>query len=151
MRQRYFETSLKLYGVRGIHSKQGLREYLHGRVPHRIRDAAMRREQWVRWISLLQKHDAYEIALVDVTPDFEIGIKNGHAVVLRAGPSVSSSHSSATNTIWGLSHIFWRDHLSILFFLLDFERQWDEVAVVDRAKKAVINWMKAELEAARST
>jgi transcriptional regulator with XRE-family HTH domain len=134
-----FLHNVHVYGERSIHSKTDLESYLQDENAHRF-SLPQRRRQVENWIELLRHHPLYEVGLAHTTPLLELGVKNSTPVAVMRGAPRDREHTRAS--IHGLHHVFWHDEFSVLHFLLDFERLWDDIAPEDRDKERVIHWLR---------
>jgi len=141
-RQQVFISNLQTYGERNIHSKQGLKRFLTEETGFRY-PLEQRRAQVRHWVHLLAQYPQYEVALVEATPQLEIGIKSTLAAVVRGAPR---DDDQAKTALWGPYQIFWHDKHSVLSFLLEFETRWDAIPPEGRRKPQVLAWLRHQLE-----
>jgi hypothetical protein len=118
-----FLQNLELYGERCIYPRIGLKRYLEEDFPHRLslseRLAHIRNTK-----DLLANYNHYEIALADSEVELEMELKTIGAI-MRGAPG--DEHWTKKRIVCGPRYIYWSDKASTLSFLLDFEREWDEI------------------------
>lgn len=142
--KRFFEH-LERFGERSIHSSYSIRKFLN---EHPVRMLPRRQRQSIveGWISLIGKHDHYEVRLVPRTPELDIAIKGIHAAVARPTPRSQERSESETTRLWGPRHFFWYDQTAVLALVLDFERSWDRVDPRYKNKEKVMKYLRDELD-----
>lgn len=118
------------YGLRSIHTKGALQEYFCGAVDdyHPAHPAGNRREDLEYLITLLGKHPYFEIRLVDHVPPIEYEIKSTKSVVLRGATRPTDPNQLGV----GIRHLYFTDRFSVLSFMWDFERQWNQIPLSGR-------------------
>lgn len=133
-----YRATLRLYGERGIHSRQVIEAAWHRTSGDT--DARERLRRRLRgWIELLQTYDHYEVALAETTPEFFIHIKSTVHVIIGA---TDMNWGNGIALHWGPRWIEWLDETSVLRFLVDFEAHWDAVPLEHRQKENVIAWIE---------
>ncbi|MAG37473.1 MAG: hypothetical protein CL878_14655 [Dehalococcoidia bacterium] len=139
-----FLTHLARYGERSIHSRTALTHYLSDSPGYHL-SLAQRHEHIQHWIQLLRDHPHYEVALVEDTPDLEVEMKPGVAVLLRAKGAVRhfERETAPEQSLWGPRYLVWDDEASALSFTLAFERYWHALAPGDRSKDEIVGYLEA--------
>jgi hypothetical protein len=122
-RREIFLQHLQLYGERCIYTRVGLERYLEKDFPHKL-SVEKRRAHIKHTIDLLAKYPDFEIALADAELELEMELKTIGAI-MRGAPG--DEHWTKKRIVCGPRYIYWHDKASTLSFLLDFEREWDEI------------------------
>jgi DNA-directed RNA polymerase subunit F len=146
-RRERFLTNLDNYGERCIHSTESLKRYLSSGFEHRL-EWEQRREQVENLISLLNRHEHYEMALADVEPETEVEIKSTVSACQRATEN-DTYYWRDKPIICGPLYVYWYDVTTVFSFYRHFERAWDSIAERGRDKDSVIKFLRDALDSAR--
>jgi hypothetical protein len=130
---------LATYGGRTIISKAGLEQYVSAAETH-TRSVERRREHVRHLIHVLETYDSYCVGLAATTPDLTLSMKSTVMAILRSSSS-EDLRDDKESSVWGPRRILWTDELSVLQFVLDFERAWNRIAIADRTKDDVLRWL----------
>lgn len=143
-RREEFLTSLKDFGDRSVHSIESLRAYSSKKLTHYF-DWDERNLHLENLLRLLESEEypLFEVGLVETPPELEYFIKS--TVVVSITGARAYAHSGKEEITCGPRFIFFRDPISVLSFLVDFERLWDRIPPGDRDRESVARKVRAAL------